>query len=78
MPKWIFLKEKASYTVEAAWIISICMLIIFGTIRYGFDLYKSSIELIEQDTAEETSTEKASAEIFRKLEFTKNVILPSE
>lgn len=38
---------KGSYTVEAAWIMTITVLMIFAAIRLGFQIYEEALEYIE-------------------------------
>lgn len=41
-------EEKASYTVEASWIIAICMGILMFVILSGFELFYHTLEAVQK------------------------------
>ena len=44
---------KASYTVEASWIMSICIFLIFFTLSVFIAMYKSTYEFLMKTDADE-------------------------
>lgn len=49
----VILRLKGSYTVEAAWIISFCLIIIGASIMLAFDIYYETFRYIEQTIPED-------------------------
>lgn len=44
---------KASYTVEASWIMSICIFLVFFTLSVSIAMYKSAYEFLMTTEADE-------------------------
>lgn len=68
----VILKLKGSYTVEAAWIISFCMIIVGASIMLAFDIYYEAFSYAAQtipediDIVERFKIYSLGAELFTK------------
>ena len=47
------MRLKAVYTLEAAWVISICMLVIGSAIALSYHIYESSLNYVAETTPQE-------------------------
>ena len=44
---------KAAFSVEAAWVFGICMLLIYGIIGLSFSLYRDSFQFVKKTTPDQ-------------------------
>ena len=51
--QWSIPQKKASFSVEAAWIFGISLLLIYVTIALSFHLYKQSKDYVDGTTPKE-------------------------
>ena len=56
-------RRKAVYTVEAAWILSICLSIIGGGILFSFDLFQESVAYVRENGGKGICAPKTFREI---------------
>ncbi len=65
------MKRKGSYTVEATWIVSITIFVVFLTISISFQLYERGLAyLMQQCQVKEMDT----VTIFREISFGKDIL----
>ncbi len=64
------MRVGASYTVEAAWVISICMLIMGSAIILSFRIYDNTLSYVKETSAAEFD----AALRFREIDAGKDLI----
>ncbi len=60
---------KASYTVEASWVMSICIFIIFSSLSLAIAMYKGAYDYLERTTVKEIE----AVTLFRQVALGKEV-----
>ncbi len=61
---------RASYTVEASWVMSICMFIVFASLSISIAMYKGTYGFLNRTDVKEIET----VTTFRRLAFGKEVL----
>ncbi len=61
---------KGSYTVEASWVMSICMFIVFASLSASMAMYKEAYRFLEETTVKEIE----AVPLFRRLALGKDIL----
>lgn len=70
MSDWKNGRQKASFSVEAAWVFGISMLIIYAVIAFSFTLYRETYDFVEETKADELDAVKT----FRLVQMGEDVL----
>ena len=61
---------KASYTVEASWVMSICIFIVFASLSTSMAMYKKAYLFLQETTVREID----AVPMFRRIALGKEII----
>lgn len=63
-------RQKASFSVEAAWVFGISMLIIYAVIAFSFTLYRETYDFVKETKVDELDAVKT----FRLVQMGEDVL----
>ena len=68
--EWWTMRVRAVYTVEAAWVMAVCIGIVMASILLTFHIYEETVTQLEVNTKEVTD----AATRFRQIQFGKELV----
>lgn len=70
MRDWKNDRQKASFSVEAAWVFGISVIIIYAVIAFSFTLYRETYDFVEETKVDELDAVKT----FRLVQMGEDVL----